>query len=79
MIQIERPIGRADMEFYEGHAVEVAAIALHGKGEDAWNKASQRVRNHHRKKALDVIHAVFNDTGVVARLPVLTKNLLSRQ
>jgi hypothetical protein len=79
MIQIERPIGKADLEFYESHMVEVAAIASFGKGEAAWKAASRSSRNYHRKRGLDMVHAVVNDTRVVDRLHLLTANLQSRR
>lgn len=78
MNQIARPIGKADLEFYESHMIEVAAKALSGRSEDEWARLSGKTRTNWRAKALRTMHAVLADQRVVERLPKLAENLASR-
>jgi hypothetical protein len=78
MNTITRPIGRADMEFYESPIVMRMAFLLSGYDDAQWAAASHRTRNRWLNRAVTASCALFNDPAVVARLPLLANNLRSR-
>lgn len=78
MTRIARPIGKADMEFYEGAIVMRLAHSLSGKTGDAWDSLSHRSKTHWLNKATATACDLLGDVAVVQRLPALSKNLTSR-
>jgi len=76
--QIARPIGRADMEFYESAIVLRMALLLSGRNIEQWDTLSHRAKNRWLNKAVDASCALFSDANVVARLPALARNLQQR-
>lgn len=78
MAQIARPIGRADMEFYESAIVRRMAMILSGYSQEKWDALTHRTRNRWLDRATEASCNLFNDLDVVRRLPVLSKNLSQR-
>lgn len=78
MSKIARPIGPADMEFYEGAIVMKLAHILSGKNGDAWDGLSHRTKNKWLTRGAQAACDLFSDAVVVSKLPALTKNLVSR-
>jgi hypothetical protein len=76
--QIARPIGRADMEFYESAIVLRMALLLSGYTVEQWDALSYRARQRWLNRAVDASCALFNDANVVAHLPMLARNLQQR-
>lgn len=79
MSKIARPIGPADMEFYEGAIVMKLAHILSGKSGETWDALTHRTKNKWLNRASLAACDLFNDAMVVSKLPALTKNLVGRQ
>ncbi len=77
--RIARPIGRADLEHYEGHLVLITAQAMAKASPEAWNAFSRRRRVRWIERSLDVLTTVLGDSLVVEKLPMLTKSLQERR
>jgi hypothetical protein len=75
---ISRPINPVDMEFYESAIVLRMALLLSGHDEAKWNSLNYRTRARWLDRAAEASCRLFNDTAVVASLPLLAKNLRSR-
>lgn len=73
--KIARPIGRADMEFYEAAIVRRMALILSGYSETEWDALSHRTKNRWLDRAVSGACDLFNDSSVAARLPLLSKRL----
>lgn len=76
--QIKRPIGAADMEFYESAIVLRMALLLSGYTDEQWDALTARTRTNWIERATTATCKLFNDSAVVARLPVLARNLQQR-
>jgi hypothetical protein len=79
LTKIARPIGPADMEFFEGAIVMKMAHILSGKSGEDWDKLSHRTKGKWLTRASVAASDLFSDALVVSKLPALTKNLLARQ
>lgn len=75
MTRIARPIGKADLEFYEPALVLAVARAMAPRG---WEQLSDRARTHWLDRAVYVLQNVLSERSVVERLPLLAENLMSR-
>ncbi len=76
--QIARPIGAADMEFYESVIVLRLALILSGHTEEEWDGLTHTTKSKWLDKGTEAACRLFNDADVVARLPLLARNLTQR-
>ena len=76
--QVSRPIGKADMEFFESGLVLKMALILSDCTEEEWNALSYRPRNRWLNRATEAVCRLFNDADVASHLLPLAKNLAQR-
>jgi hypothetical protein len=75
---ISRPIGKADVEFYESGLVLRMALILSGASDSEWAAYAPATRTKWIDRGIDAVHRLLKDKDVVQRLPNLTKNLTER-
>lgn len=75
---VSRPIGLADMEFFEAAIVLRLAVILSGRSEEEFEKLGYRAKNRWIDKAREGACKLFNEKDVATRLIPLGKNLMER-
>lgn len=76
---IAKPIGRADLEFYESTLVMATARAMSRKSDAEWDALTTKTRLRWIDRALTVLQDVLSREAVVDRLPLLARNLSARR